>query len=479
MIIGLFVGLILGLAAVWLVDLRFRKRLKNAEDAQWRLREEKQLVVDFMHRMVEAVGEDRDLEALYQRIVHASVRSTGAMAACLYAYEGKSRLRVAAVEGLFPPQRPLPRKFVSTETTRVQFIEGILRGETFHLGEGLVGTAAKTGQALLISNANEDPRVLQHDDPSLEVRSLIIAPIIFRGNLLGVLAVANPGDGFVFTETDFSLVQSLAEQAGLAINNNRMLSLQLEKNRLDLDIELASSIQGLLLPGASPATGQLDVATAYRPAQKIGGDLYDVFPLDEHRIGLAVADVSGKGISGAILMATCQTHLRHFARDQASPAAALRSLNSAIEHVMRTDMFITITYAIVDLQRRLITLARAGHEAPILLRKQANGSFTVEQPECEGMALGMVPADLFDESIDDCELAFNSGDALVLFTDGVTETVNANGTEFSTNRLLDVLTQDSGQTAQQMVDKVLQRLDRFGGISGQTDDVTLLIARSR
>jgi sigma-B regulation protein RsbU (phosphoserine phosphatase) len=477
MIIGLFVGLVIGLAAVWLVDLRLRKRLKNAEEAQWLLREEKQLVVEFMHRMVEAVGENQNLESLYQRIVHASVRSTGAMAACLYAYDGKGSLRGAAVEGLFPPQRPLPRQFFSTRMTRAEFIGNILKGESFQVGEGLVGSVAKSRQALLVADAVNDPRVLKHDDPALEIRSLIIAPIIFRGDLLGVLAVANPGDGFSFTETDFSLVESLAEQAGLAINNNRMLSLQLEKNRLDLDIELASSIQGLLLPDAFPATDKLDIATAYRPAQKIGGDLYDVFALTEDRIGLAVADVSGKGISGSILMATCQTHLRHFARNETSPAAALCALNQALQHVMRTDMFITITYAIIDLPNNRITLARAGHETPILLRNAQGGRFEVEQAECEGMALGMVPADLFDEAICDCELGFNRGDALVLFTDGVTETVNPHGTEFSTSRLMDALAQDSQLSAQTMVTNVMDRLDRFGAGNGQTDDITLLVAK--
>jgi sigma-B regulation protein RsbU (phosphoserine phosphatase) len=477
MLIGLFVGLILGLTAVWFVDLRFRKRLKNAEEAQWLLREEKQLVVDFMHRMVEAVGEDRDLDALYQRIVHASVRSTGAMAACLYAYDGKGSLHGVAVEGLFPPQRPLPRQFFSTHITRAKFIESVLKGEIFQVGEGLIGSVARSGQALLIADALNDPRVLKHDDPALEIRSLMIAPIFFRGDLLGVLGVANPGDGFSFTETDFSLVESLAEQAGLAINNNRMLSFQLEKNRLDLDIELASSIQGLLLPDAFPATDKLDIATAYRPAQKIGGDLYDVFKLAEGRIGLAVADVSGKGISGSILMATCQTHLRHFARNEASPAAALRALNKALQHVMRTDMFITITYAIIDLPLKRITLARAGHEVPVLLRNRENGRFEVEQPECEGMALGMVPEELFDDAISDCELPFNSGDALVLFTDGVTETVNPHGTEFSTSRLMDVLSYDSKLPAQIMVQNVIDRLNRFGCGNGQTDDITLLVAK--
>jgi sigma-B regulation protein RsbU (phosphoserine phosphatase) len=475
MLVGLFVGLFIGLTAVWFVDLRLRKRLKNAEESQWLLREEKQLVVDFMHRMVEAVGENQDLATLYKSIVHASVRSTGAMAACLYANDGKGSLRGIAVEGLFPPQRAI-RAEVET-ATRTHFIETIIKGENFKIGEGLIGAVAKSGEALLIADAQNDPRVVKHADPALAARSLLIAPIHFGGELLGVLAVANPGDGLSFSETDFSLVESLAEQAGLAINNNQLLSYQLEKNRLDLDMELASSIQGLLLPDIFPAKERLDIATAYRPALKIGGDLYDVFELADNRIGLVVADVSGKGISGSILMASCQTHLRHFALNESSPAATLRILNKALEHVMRTDMFITIIYAIVDLSRERLTIARAGHEIPLVLSWQENGNIQIEQPQCDGMALGMVPPELFDAAISDCELTFKRGDVLVLYTDGVTETVNSQGDEFSLGRLIDTLSENVNLPAKEMITQLMKSLQHFGNEKGQADDITLLVAK--
>ena len=111
------------------------------------------------------------------------------------------------------------------------------------MGEGLIGSVAKTCRALLISDATNDPRVVQHEDPALQIRSIIVAPVIFKDELIAVLAVANSADELAFTETDFSLVESLAEQVGLAVHNRDSLNIQVEKNKLDLDIELAGTFK--------------------------------------------------------------------------------------------------------------------------------------------------------------------------------------------------------------------------------------------
>ena len=111
------------------------------------------------------------------------------------------------------------------------------------MGEGLIESVAKSRRAVLISDATNDPRVAQHDDASLQIRSIIVAPVLFRTELIAVLAVANPSDGLDFNDTDFSLVESLAEQVGLAVRNSDALNLQIEKNKLDLDIELAGKVK--------------------------------------------------------------------------------------------------------------------------------------------------------------------------------------------------------------------------------------------
>jgi sigma-B regulation protein RsbU (phosphoserine phosphatase) len=160
---------------------------------------------------------------------------------------------------------------------------------------------------------------------------------------------------------------SLAEQAALALHNADAIRVRLAQHRFDLDLSVASSIQTMLLPSSFPENSALDISARYHPAQKVGGDLYDVFELPEGLIGVVIADVSGKGIPASLLMAICQSHLRHLARKHHSPARVLSELNQILEPEIRQDMFVTITYAVVDPEGNQLVLARAGHELPLKL----------------------------------------------------------------------------------------------------------------
>jgi sigma-B regulation protein RsbU (phosphoserine phosphatase) len=474
-----FLGTFAGLLGMWLLYTGKRKQVKVIEEEKQLLQQEKQIVVEFMHNMVEAVAEGSDRAAMFQRIIHAAILSTGAMSACIFEKRDDDSLKGIAVEGLFPPQRKLPEGISAKLATRAQFLENILKSETFKMGEGLIGQVAKSQRAQLIADAKNDPRVIQHNDPALQVRSIIVAPVLFQDKLIAVLAVANPADELAFTDTDFSLVESLAEQVGLAVHNSDAMQLQIEKSKLDLDLELASNIQSLLLPSQFPSSDKVEFAAHYTAAQKIGGDLYDVFSIDESKIGVAIADVSGKGISASILMAICQTNLRHLSRQKNSPSEVLRAINAQMQSSMRRDMFITIIYAIIDLEQDIITFARAGHELPYFYHHATNGSASVEPIQSEGMALGMVPPEIFDITIKDRTVPFTKNDALILYTDGVTESVNASGEEYSGERLLDTLQTNGNGGAQAVLDHVMDSIYRFSGNEGQLDDLTLIAIKHR
>lgn len=459
---------------MWLLYTGKRRHIKIIEDEKQLLQQEKQIVVEFMHNMVEAVAEGGNRAAMFQRIIHAAILSTGAMTACIFEKREGDTLKGIAAEGLFPPQRKLRQGRSDTLTTRTQFLENILKSETFKMGEGLIGQVAKSKRALLISDASNDPRVIQHNDPALKIRSIIIAPVLFQDRLIAVLAVANPADDLAFTDTDFSLVESLAEQVGLAVHNSDAMQLQIEKNKLDLDLELASNIQSLLLPSKFPASANIEFAAHYTPAQKIGGDLYDVFAIDGNRIGVAIADVSGKGISASILMAICQTNLHHISRQLDSPAEVLSAINAQMQSSMRRDMFITIVYAIIDQAKQAITFARAGHELPFFYHRSSDGTSSVETIQSEGMALGMVPPEIFDTTIKDKTVPFTKDDALILYTDGVTESVNASGEEYSGKRLMNTLETHGNGSAQSILNQLMDSVQRFSGDEGQADDLTLI-----
>lgn len=468
-------GAVCGVTVGYLFLRRARREAGLQAEAQLRVRQEKQIVVDFVHDMVEALGENLGRDELLQRIVHAAILSTGALSACFFERTGRDRLRGAAVEGLFPPHRPLPEGMRQRATTRARFLEQILRSEEFAVGDGIVGEVAQTRRAVLVADARADKRIIRHDDPALVVQSLIATPVVFGEEFFGVLCVVNPTDGLAFGDNDLALVQSLAEQAGMAIHNQNMLQFQLQKRQLDVDLALASSVQQMLLPRESPAVPGLEIDARYRAAQHVGGDLYDFVALPGGRLGVAVADVSGKGIAASLLMAICRTNLRQVAPRHTSPAATLTELNWVMSGEMQRGMYITMLYAVVDPAKGEIVLARAGHERPLFLRgPRAGGTERGEYLESEGMPLGLVPADLFEGAIEERRITLGVGDLLVLYTDGITEAPNESGQEFSGARLADVVRNLGTQPVKAINDSVLEAVQRFSGRDTYSDDLTLV-----
>lgn len=471
-------GLTLGVAAMLVPLYRARKETARIDEEKLQVTQERQLVVDFMHHMVEALGEGLTQQELRQRIVHAAILCSGALSAALFERTSDGMMRSVAVEGLFPPHRPVPAAVRQKLTTRAKFIEQVLRSETFPDTEGVVGSVVQTGRGQLIADAGADERIVRHEDQALKVRSVIAVPLSFRDRSFGVLAVANSANGNPFTEMDFSLMQSLAEQAALALHNAEFLNYQLEKKQLDLDLSLASGIQQMLLPDEMPVVPGLDCDARYTPAQKVGGDLYDVFALSDSRLGIAVADVSGKGIPASLLMAICRTNLRQIAPRHGSPAAVLTELNQALGENLSGGMFITMLYGVIDLAAGTMTVARAGHELPLLSRRNPLTGVPEETfVGSEGMSLGMVPDELFSAVIEDHVESFGKGDVLVLYTDGITEAPNEEDKEFSGARLADAVRTLHSRSAVELNDGILESVHRFTGDVPQRDDFTLITVK--
>lgn len=478
MYLMLLTGLVLGALAMLPLRARARREAERAEEENQKLTQDRQRLLDFMHLMTEALGEGLSPQALHQRIVHASILCTGALSACMFARTDRRTMRGVAVEGLFPPHRPLDESAKAQLTTRAKFIEQVLKSEEFPVGEGIVGRVAETGRGELVADAAADPRVVRHDDAALAVRSVIAVPLAFRERFFGVLAVTNPAGDRPFAEADFALMQSLGEQAALALHNAEFLHLQIEKKQLDLDLSLARGIQQMLLPRATSTTAGLDVDARYAPAQKVGGDLYDIFPLSDTRLGLVVADVSGKGIPASLLMAICRTNLRQIAPRHASPAAVLAELNRTLALDIERGLYVTMLYAVIDVAGGQVTFARAGHELPLFGRPdRASGAYRIDYVGSEGMPLGMVHDEIFAPAIVDCIEPFAPGDVLVLYTDGITEAPNEEGREFSGARLADAVHALHARSACALNDGILERVQRFTGDTPQRDDFTLVTVK--
>ncbi|MFZ0341206.1 MAG: GAF domain-containing SpoIIE family protein phosphatase [Gaiellaceae bacterium] len=477
--LSLFTACLLFAVGALLVALyRLREESDEREERRERAVHDRQRALDFMHLMAEALGEGLSTQELHQRIVHASILCTGALSACIFERTAANTMRGVAVEGLFPPHRPLPDHVKGKLATRAKFIEQVLRSEEFPVGEGIAGRVAETGRGELVADAALDPRIVKHDDPSLVVRSVIAVPMTFRERTFGVLVVANPVDNRLFTEMECNLMQSLAEQAAVALHNSESLNLQIERKQLDLDLSIASGIQQMLLPSQGAKFPGLDLDARYAPAQRVGGDLFDIFPLSPTRLGVAVADVSGKGIAASLYMAVCRTNLRQIAGRRISPSQVLVELNQAMGADIHGELYVTVLFAVIDTAANSVTFARAGHEQPLFARRDpATGNYLTHLVASEGMPVGLVPDELFASAIEDKVEPFGPGDTLVLYTDGVTEAPNDEEKEFSSARLGDVVRALHAASAREINDGVLESVRRFTGNEVHRDDLTLVTVK--
>ena len=465
-------------AAVALVSfglgLYWRREYFRAREEIDRQREETDVVIEFLHKTAEDIGSAGEpshyKSNLYKRIVRATALSCGAMSACLYEKLPDGQLKAMATEGLFPPQsKKIPKQ--KSDILRSKFLEDALAEEILAPNSGIVGRVAAEKRGILVKRAEKDTRAIKHEDESLKIRSLIAVPVIFSGKLYGVLAVANPISGCSFTRTDFSLARSLGEQAGLALHNIEAVSALILKNKMEFDLRLASGVQQYLLPAKLANTENLEFAVKYFPQQLIGGDFYDFIELPDGKLGIVVGDVSGKGVSAAIIMAICQTKLRYIARGSASPSDTLRKLNAEMVVAMRSDMFISMVYAVIDSNASKITLARAGHE-PALLYRAATGK--TEKIRSGGMALGMVAPDIFDETMEDVSFDFARGDIFTLYTDGITEAADPDGNEYTTAKLAEEVAAVAAKNAADINNEIIADVERFMKNSTYADDLTLV-----
>src|SRR6186997_791526 len=192
----------------------------------------------------------------------------------------------------------------------------------------------------------------------------MVTTLLYAKQNMGVLVLANGPMSTAFTQSDFVVFKSIAEQSAFALYNAIIYSEANEKKRLDHDLEIARDIQRILLPSKAPAIPGFEINGINVPARQVSGDYFDYLKVDEERLGVAIADVSGKGVPASLIMAICRSVLRSQAANNASPADVLRHVNRQLYPDIKEDMFISMAYVILEPSQNRVTLCRAGHDAP-------------------------------------------------------------------------------------------------------------------
>jgi serine phosphatase RsbU (regulator of sigma subunit) len=244
-----------------------------------------------------------------------------------------------------------------------------------------------------------------------------------------------------------------------------------EKARLDRELDVARDIQQSMLPAILPRLAGFDFGAIMKPARQVGGDFYDFVPLDDQHIGIAIADVSGKGVSAAMFMALSRSLLRAEASRSLSPQNVLQNVNRHLLDMNATNMFVTILYGILDEATHQFHFVRAGHEPPLLI--EADGRLS-PIPQSQGQPVGLFDTPFLEEQT----LTLTPGRTMLFYTDGVTDQLNPEEIFWGASHLQRALQTHQHKPAQLICEQLFNEIYNFGGLSEQSDDITLVVVRA-
>jgi len=340
------------------------------------------------------------------------------------------------------------------------------------LGEGLVGYAALHKEPVLVSDVSQDPRYIRLVP---DVRSELAIPLLVKDRCIGVVDLESP-ELDAFSKRDVEILSLLASQAAVAIENARLYE-QVRANqvRLEKEVRFAQRVQAALLPAGPPKRLKgVELAAAFASARELGGDFHDYLAPESNTLVIAVGDVSGKGVPAALYSAFAaelvrgRTFRRRYLPERSSPAGVLSSVNTILHQRQLEEYYCTLCYAIFDLKRRSVTLANSGLPYPI--RCTLEGCAQIELP---GVPLGSFPGSTYDE----VTYALHAGDVFVFCTDGVFEAMNAEGEEFTSARLAEVVSRSCSLPAQRIVDAIFAAVTEWRGDTPPNDDMTAVAVR--
>ena len=392
-----------------------------------------------------------------------------------------------------------------SETLHVPQVAVLLAGgglyqPAFAMGYAGLPTVAfpsKTGTAMVLKNQKEPARVFLNDRDSwlyrqeigdeergklATLRSELLLPLAVRDKLLGFISLGPKRSEEPYTGSDVRLLKSVATQTGLALENANLMHTiadeVAQRERLNREVEIAREVQERLFPQTLPPIDGLDYAGHCRPALGVGGDYYDFLALPKGNLGIAIGDVSGKGIAAALMMASLQASLRSEAtRAPENLAAAVANINRLVYEASSSNRYATFFYGQYDPVRGRFDYVNAGHNSPMLFHRIA-GSESLARLEPGGTVIGLLEHAQYEQG----SVKLSPGDVLVAYTDGISEAMNLDDEEWGEDRMVatinDAIQEGQCCSAQQLLERLFDEATRFAGAAPQHDDMTLVVLRA-
>ena len=329
----------------------------------------------------------------------------------------------------------------------------------------------------------DDPQSWVHGTSGKEQAALmaldsqVLLPLAPNNRMLGVISLGPKRSETPYSKADLQLLGAVASQTGLALENARLTeSIRqevAERERINRELEIARDVQQRLFPQTLPKVQGLDFAGYCRPVFGVGGDYYDFIKLSDGCIGIAIGDVSGKGIAAALMMASLQASLRgQTIRPCSTLSEMIAHINRLVYDASADNRYATFFYAQYDPQSHALHYVNAGHNPPIVCRKRVDGKEILRLTE-GGLVVGLFPAAPYQEA----QLTLQAGDVVVAFTDGISEAMNKAEQEWDEERLIETIRSCNSRSAADMINSILERVDAFTVGTQQHDDMTLVVMR--
>ena len=400
-----------------------------------------------LNDLARAIGVSFNSQEIMQTIIRRSLKAIGAEQGVITLVDREED----------QPMVTLVRTMVSS-TDRQQF----------HFHQSLLGWMQLNKKPLLINDTSTDERFRGvHLDEN--IHSLLCVPMIVKSELTGLLTVYNKKDGKTFSDDDQRLLAIIAAQSAQIVDNARLHEEQQAYIKMQEEVALAAKIQSDLLPGEFPKVTGYEIVARNIPAQVVGGDYFDFVPMEDGQWSICLGDVSGKGLPASLLMANTQATLRSQSLLNSPPKLSIERANRLLFRSTSPEKFVTLFYAILNPKQHTLSYCNAGHDNPFLMR--ADG--TVQRLHTGGLVLSIMEDSEYEEET----IPMNTGDFFVLYSDGITESMNPLQEQFGEDRLSSVLRENRSKSAQELLAAIIKGAKDHAGKEPQADDMTVVVVK--
>lgn len=345
-----------------------------------------------------------------------------------------------------------------------------LKDQRILVSQSIVNMVMNKHSSVLISDVQADPQLKSRDSIiKMNIHSAVCVPLWDNKEIIGIIYSDRISLMKPFTDEDLKLLTLLGNLAAVKIENSKSIEMSIEKEKMEKELSLAAEIQTDFLPKATPEFKGFDISGYMTPCYQVGGDYYDYMPIGSDRLGITIADVSGKGVSASLLMASLRASLHsevHLLYDMEKMTA---NLNDFIHKSSSINSFITFFFCELNMKSGKLKFINAGHNPPIVLDKKGN----INRLESCGLCLGMFP----DVEYKAQTVVLHPGDITLLFTDGITESRNKENKEFEEEKLVKFLKKKSKLPAPELIKEIQKEVETFTADTDQMDDQTVVVIK--